>query len=200
MKGRYRRGGLLIALLIFLVSQSACSRLEIEERAFPLALWVAPAEQEGLYDFYFFFEEDDGEGSYTGNYTLAKAENYKKVYELYVKIGSGELDDTHMQAIILDEKIMQDENFLCDFFETFQTEQHFSWNTVLYLTEHTPEPETLEEDTDGRPGTYLKDVAEHAAERGEPSPTLGDLFIEWNNQEGNLQIPLLEENVLVVDY
>jgi hypothetical protein len=186
-----RRGGLLLVLLACLFSQSSCGSLEIEERAFPLALWIEPCGQEGLYEFSFFFEEDTGEGEYVGEHMSLKADNYKSAYELFAQKEPYELDDTHMQAILLGEKIMKDDGFLCDFLETFQTEQHFAWNTVLYLASDALETAKLVEATDGRPGSYLKDMAEHDSKAGRTSHTIGDLFVEWNNREGNLQLAVL---------
>ena len=52
--------GMAALLAVFL---TGCGQLEIEDRAFPLALAITPADQKGLYDFSFFFEEMDTEGS-----------------------------------------------------------------------------------------------------------------------------------------
>jgi hypothetical protein len=189
----------LVLLTLCLLCLTGCSRLEIEDRAFPLALLICPADEDGMYDFYFFFEEDSDESAYHQENTRIRARNYPQAYARFSTTRPSELDDTHMQVILLQQEIMQDFHFYCGFFTSFQTEQHFSWNTMIYLTDGSLDVEQLEQATGGRPGTYLRDMAEHDAGNTDAFPTLGDLFIEWNNGEGDLTIPLLGEHAPAVE-
>ena len=91
----------LLALLSVLLT--GCGQMEIEDRAFPLALAVTPADQEGLYDFSFFFEEMDTEGSslYHKEDAVVTAAGYPQAFTLFGRTQPAGLDDSHMQVILL---------------------------------------------------------------------------------------------------
>lgn len=183
----------LLALLS--VCLTGCGRLEIEDRAFPLALAVTPAQQSGLYEFSFFFEEMDTEGSslYHKEDAVVTAAGYPQAFTLFGRVQAAGLDDSHMQVILLSEKLLDDEDFLKSFYPYFLKEHHFSWNTMVYLLdEHSVAPEKLRESTGGRTGTYLRDMAQSDEQEKTASvPTLGDLYKEWNNRENILLLPVL---------
>ena len=186
----------LLALLSVLLT--GCGQMEIEDRAFPLALAVTPADQEGLYDFSFFFEEMDTEGSslYHKEDALVTAAGYPQAFTLFGRTQPAGLDDSHMQVILLSEKLLGDEQFLESFYQYFMKEHHFSWNTMVYLLdEHSIAPEDLKESTGGRTGTYLRDMAQSdEQEKTAGVPTLGDLYMEWNNHEKILLLPVLADD------
>ena len=187
--------GLLLLLAVFL---TGCGQLEIEDRAFPLALAVTASEQEGLYDFSFFFEEMDTEGSslYHKEDAVVTAAGYPQAFTLFGRTQPAGLDDSHMQVILLSEKLLDDDEFLESFYQYFMKENHFSWNTMVYLLdEHSIAPEDLKESTGGRIGTYLRDMAQSdEQEKTAGVPTLGDLYMEWNNHEKILLLPVLADN------
>ena len=184
--------GLLAFLSVLL---TGCGQMEIEDRAFPLALAVTPADQEGLYDFSFFFEEMDTEGSslYHKEDALVTAAGYPQAFTLFGRTQPAGLDDSHMQVILLSEKLLNDDEFQESFYPYFMKEHHFSWNTMVYLLdEHSIAPEDLKESTGGRTGTYLRDMAQSdEQEKTAGVPTLGDLYMEWNNHEKILLLPVL---------
>ncbi|MGN0344727.1 MAG: hypothetical protein ACI4EC_07180 [Lachnospiraceae bacterium] len=186
----------LLALLSVLLT--GCGQMEIEDRAFPLALAVTPADQEGSYDFSFFFEEMDTEGSslYHKEDALVTAAGYPQAFTLFGRTQPAGLDDSHMQVILLSEKLLGDEQFLESFYQYFMKEHHFSWNTMVYLLdEHSIAPEDLKESTGGRTGTYLRDMAQSdEQEKTAGVPTLGDLYMEWNNHEKILLLPVLADD------
>ena len=186
----------LLALLSVLLT--GCGQMEIEDRAFPLALAVTPADQEGLYDFSFFFEEMDTEGSslYHKEDAVVTAAGYPQAFTLFGRTQPAGLDDSHMQVILLSEKLLGDEQFLESFYQYFMKEHHFSWNTMVYLLdEHSIAPEDLKESTGGRTGTYLRDMAQSdEQEKTAGVPTLGDLYMEWNNHEKILLLPVLADD------
>ena len=187
--------GLLVLLSVLL---TGCGQLEIEDRAFPLALAITPAQQEGLYDFGFFFEEMDTEGSslYHKEDAVVTAAGYPQAFTLFGRTQPAGLDDSHMQVILLSEKLLGDEAFLESFYQYFMKEHHFSWNTMVYLLdEHSIAPEDLKESTGGRTGTYLRDMAQSdEQEKTAGVPTLGDLYKERNNRETILLLPVLAED------
>ena len=186
----------VLALLSVLLT--GCGQMEIEDRAFPLALAVTPADQEGLYDFSFFFEEMDTEGSslYHKEDAVVTAAGYPQAFTLFGRTQPAGLDDSHMQVILLSEKLLGDEQFLESFYQYFMKEHHFSWNTMVYLLdEHSIAPEDLKESTGGRTGTYLRDMAQSdEQEKTAGVPTLGDLYMEWNNHEKILLLPVLADD------
>ena len=187
--------GLLALLSVLLIG---CGQMEIEDRAFPLALAVAPAQQDGFYDFSFFFEEMDTEGSslYHKEDAVVTAAGYPQAFTLFGRTQPAGLDDSHMQVILLSDKLLSDEEFLESFYQYFMKEHHFSWNTMVYLLdEHSIAPEDLKESTGGRTGTYLRAMAESDEQEKTASvPTLGDLYMEWNNHEKILLLPVLADN------
>ena len=63
MRAGIKRIWMILVLLFGTALLSGCGQLEIEDRAFPLALAIAPAENEGSYEFSFFFEEMETDGS-----------------------------------------------------------------------------------------------------------------------------------------
>lgn len=198
MRAAGKRQGLFIALLLFFaIIQTGCGQLEIEDRAFPLALAVAPAEEPGLYEFSFFFEEMDTEGSslYHKEDAVVTAGGYPQAFSIFGRAQAAQLDDSHMQVILLSETLLRDEEFLESFYQYFMKEHHFSWNTMVYLLdEHSIAPEDLRESTGGRTGTYLRDMAQSDEQEKTVSvPTLGDLYKEWNNHEKILLLPVLAD-------
>lgn len=194
-KQTYIFTGLLMLLSVCL---TGCGQLEIEDRAFPLALAVTPAEQSGQYQFSFFFEETDTEGSslYHKEDACVTAAGYPQAFTLFGRAQPAGLDDSHMQVILLSEKLLGDESFLQSFYEYFMNDHHFSWNTMVYLLdEHSIAPEDLKKSTGGRTGTYLRDMAQSdEQEKTAGVPTLGDLYKEWNNHEKILLLPVLADH------
>ena len=187
--------GMAALLAVFL---TGCGQLEIEDRAFPLALAITPADQKGLYDFSFFFEEMDTEGSslYHKEDASVTAAGYPQAFTLFGRTQPAGLDDSHMQVILLSEKLLSDDEFQESFYPYFMKEHHFSWNTMVYLLgDHSIAPEDLKESTGGRTGTYLRAVAESDEQEKTASvPTLGDLYKEWNNHEKILLLPVLADD------
>lgn len=194
-KQTYLFAGFLILLSVCLCG---CGQLEIEDRAFPLALAVTPADQSGQYEFSFFFEEMDTEGSslYHKEDARVTAAGYPQAFTLFGRTQPAGLDDSHMQVILLSEKLLGDEQFLESFYQYFMKDHHFSWNTMVYLLdERSIAPEDLKESTGGRTGTYLRDMAQSdEQEKTAGVPTLGDLYKEWNNHEKILLLPVLADH------
>lgn len=186
---------LLVGLTAFL---TGCSQLQIEDRAFPLALAITPAKQSGCYEFSFFFEEMDTGGSslYHKEDAVVTAGGYPQAYTLFGRTQPAGLDDSHMQVLLLSEELLEDEEFLGSFYPYFLKEHHFSWNTMVYLLDKgSIAPEDLKESTGGRTGTYLRDMAQSdEQEKTAGVPTLGDLYMEWNNRESILLLPVLAES------
>lgn len=193
-KQTYRFAG----LLLLSVCLSGCGQLEIENRAFPLALAVTPADQSGQYEFSFFFEEMDTEGSslYHKEDASVTAAGYPQAFTLFGRTQPAGLDDSHMQVILLSERLLNDEPFLESFYQYFMKDHHFSWNTMVYLLdERSIAPEDLKESTGGRTGTYLRDMAQSdEQEKTAGVPTLGDLYKEWTNHERILLLPVLADH------
>ncbi|MBO5154459.1 MAG: hypothetical protein J6C00_08945 [Eubacterium sp.] len=187
-----------VLLLVIVVFLTGCGQLEIEDRAFPLALAITPTDQEGAYDFSFFFEEMDTEGSslYHKEDASVTAAGYPQAFTLFGRTQPAGLDDSHMQVILLSEKLLNDDEFLESFYPYFMKEHHFSWNTMVYLLDdHSIAPEDLKESTGGRTGTYLRAMAESDEQEKTASvPTLGDLYKERNNHEKILLLPVLADD------
>lgn len=198
MRAGNRQMPLTACVLLLVVFLTGCGQLEIEDRAFPLALAITPAQQEGLYDFSFFFEEMDMEGSslYHKEDAVVTASGYPQAYTLFGRVQAAGLDDSHMQVILLSEELLRDEEFLESFYQYFMKEHHFSWNTMVYLLDaHSVAPEDLKESTGGRTGTYLRHMAQSdEQEKTAGVPTLGDLYMEWNNREKILLLPVLADS------
>lgn len=199
MRAGKKRMRIFVSLLALLsVCLTGCGRLEIEDRAFPLALAITPAQQSGLYEFSFSFEEMDTEGSslYHKEDAVVTAAGYPQAYTLFGRSQPAGLDDSHMQVILLSDTLLRDEEFLDSFYQYFMKEHHFSWNTMVYLLdEHSIAPEALKESTGGRTGTYLRDMAQSdEQEKTSSVPTLGDLYMERNNHEKILLLPVLADD------
>lgn len=188
---------LLLIVSIFLVG---CGQLEIEDRAFPLALSVEPAKEDGLYEFSFFFEDTGtgGSGLYHREDAVVKASGYPEAFTLFGREQAAQLDDSHMKVVLLAQELLWDREFLEAFYGYFMKDDHFSWNTMVYLTDdESAKPEELKERTGGRLGTYLLDMAESdEQERTAAVPTLGDLYKEWYNQAEVLLLPILGKSAL----
>lgn len=186
----------LCGLLLFLACfQTGCGQLEIEDRAFPLALAVTSGKADWMYDFSFFFEEMDTGGSslYHKEDTVVTAAGYPQAFTLFGRVQAAGLDDSHMQVILLSQELLADEDFLESFYPYFLKEHHFSWNTMVYLLdENSVSPKELRESTGGKIGTYLRDMAQSdEQEKTAGVPTLGDLYMEWNNRDQVLLLPVL---------
>ncbi len=196
--GKKQMGTVAGLFLLASVCLGGCGQLEIEDRAFPLALAVTPAEQSGQYEFSFFFEEMDTEGSslYHKEDARVTAADYPQAFTLFGRTQPAGLDDSHMQVILLSKELLGDERFLESFYQYFMKDHHFSWNTMVYLLdERSIAPEDLKESTGGRTGTYLRDMAQSdEQEKTAGVPTLGDLYKEWNNHETILLLPVLADH------
>lgn len=189
-----------VALLFSLsVLLTGCGQLEIEDRAFPLALSVKPGD-DGLYEFSFFFEEvdTDGGGLYHMEDAVVKAAGYPQAFTLFGREQAAQLDDSHMKVVLLAQELLDDRAFLESFYGYFMKEDHFSWNTMVYLLDdESTEPGEMKEKTGGRLGTYLRNMAESdEQERTAAVPTLGELYKEWNNHTKVLLLPVLGESAL----
>lgn len=199
--GAFGERCLAVLLLILSVFMVGCGQLEIEDRAFPLALAVSPAE-DGLYEFSFFFEDVDssGEGLYHREDAVVTAAGYPQAFTIFGREQAAQLDDSHMKVVLLSEELLSDEAFLDSFYHYFIKEDHFSWNTMVYLIdENSEKPQKLKERTGGRIGTYLRDMAESDEQEKTASvPTLGDLYKEWNNHAKVLLLPVLGKSELPV--
>lgn len=196
--GKKRMCSVCVLLLLATGLCTGCGQLEIEDRAFPLALAVAPAEQENLYEFSFFFEEMETEGSslYHKEDAVVTAGGYPQAFTVFGRAQAAGLDDSHMQVILLAESLLRDTDFLESFYGYYIKEHHFSWNTMVYLLDDASiKPEELKESTGGRTGTYLRGMAESdEQEKTAGVPTLGDLYMEWNNRETILLLPVLSDS------
>ncbi len=199
-QGTFGERALAVLLLIVSIFLVGCGQLEIEERAFPLALSVKPSEETGMYDFSFFFEEvnTDGSSLYHREDAVVKAAGYSQAFTLFGREQAAQLDDSHMKVVLLDERLLWNRAFLESFYGYFMKDDHFSWNTMVYLlNDQSAKPEKLKERTGGRLGTYLRDMAESdEQERTAAVPTLGDLYKEWNNHAEVLLLPILGESEL----
>ena len=185
----------MLLLCVLLSFQCGCGQLEIENRAFPLALAIQPGKEKGMYDFSFFFEETGsaGSGLYYREDTVVEAEGYPQAFTMFGRAQAAQLDDSHMQAILMSEELLKDKEFLASFYQYFIKEHHFSWNTMVYLTDkNSLEISKLSKAAGGHPGMYLRDIAESDEQEKTASvPTLGDLYKEWNNHEKIMLLPVL---------
>lgn len=192
---RWIVGGLLAVCLCL----GGCGQLEIEERAFPLALAIAPADGQGDYAFTFFFEEMESAGSslYHKENIRVTADGYAQAYMTFGRAQAAQPDDSHMQVILLSEQLLDDQAFLDSFYSYAMKEHHFSWNTMVYLTTADASADAgLAEYTGGRPGSYLRDMAQSdEQEKTAGVPTLGDLYMEQHNREKVLLLPVLREEM-----
>lgn len=199
-QGTFGERVLAVLLLIVSIFLVGCGQLEIEDRAFPLALSVQPAKEEGLYEFSFFFEETgtEGAGLYHWEDAVVKASGYPEAFTLFGREQAAQLDDSHMKVVLLDQKLLSDRAFLESFYGYFMKDDHFSWNTMVYLLDdESAKPEEVKTRTGGRLGTYLRDMAESdEQERTAAVPTLGDLYKEWNNRTEVLLLPILGGSAL----
>lgn len=196
MTYRLRMAGVLIAALLCL---TGCGQLEIEERSFPLALAVTPAETQGSYDFTFFFEEMESAGSslYHKDNVTVTASGYAQAYTKFGRMQPASPDDSHMQVILMSEELLQEQAFLDSFYNYAMKQHHFSWNTMVYLMENdTLEEEKLADHTGEHPGSYFMAMARSdEQEKTAGVPTLGDLYMERQNCEKVLLLPVLGDEL-----
>lgn len=202
MKNRQWIAGILCVIGIWL---TGCGQLEIEERSFPLALAVGSGEDDGSYDFTFFFEEMESAGSslYHKENVKVTAGGYPQAYTIFGRTQAAQPDDSHMQVILLSEELLDEQEFLDSFYSYAMKEHHFSWNTMVYLTRAGAALETeLADHTGDHPGSYLRDMAQSdEQEKTAGVPTLGDLYMERQNREKVLLLPVLgSELPLHVDH
>lgn len=192
MKNRQWMAGILCAIGIGL---TGCGQLEIEERSFPLALAIEPGASDGSYDFTFFFEEMESAGSslYHKENVRVTAGGYPQAYTTFGRTQAAQPDDSHMQVILLSEELLDEQEFLGFFYSYAMKEHHFSWNTMVYLTVADEKlAAELAEHTGDRPGSYLRDMAQSdEQEKTSGVPTLGDLYMECQNREKILLLPVL---------
>ncbi len=184
--------GLLLAVSLCL---NGCGQLEIEKRSFPLALAIAPAAEQGSYDFTFFFEEMESAGNslYHKDNVTVTAAGYPQAYAIFGRSQAAQPDDSHMQVILLSEALAEDTEFLDSFYSYAMKEHHFSWNTIVYFTQaDSLDKKELADDTGDHPGTYLMDMAQSdEQEKNASVSTLGDLYMERQNREKVLLLPVL---------
>lgn len=193
---RNKRLAMLLCMAILCLT--GCGQLEIEERAFPLALCISPSEMEGMYDFFFYFEEMESAGSslYHKEDTVVQAGGYPQAYTMFGRVQAAQLDDSHMKVLLISEEFLEDAAAWESFLQYAMKEHHFSWNTMVYLfSAESDVPKQLSEGTGGRPASYLRAMAESDEQEKTASvPTLGDLYMERNNREKVLLLPMLAKS------
>lgn len=192
---RWKAAGLLLAVSMCL---NGCGQLEIEKRSFPLALAVSPAVGQDGYEFTFFFEEMESAGSslYQKDNVTLTAAGYPQAYAMFGRLQAAQPDDSHMQTILLSESLAGDTQFLGSFYRYAMKEHHFSWNTIVYFTQSDSlDKEELADATGGHPGSYLMNMAQSdEQEKNAGVPTLGDLYMEQQNREKVLLLPVLGDH------
>lgn len=203
---KYQKVLLSVVLLLSAALLGGCSRPQLEERAFPLALAVAPADRQGMYEFTFFFEDTAlaDAAMYHKENCCVTGTDYADAYDFFAGAQAAEPDDRHMQAVILSGRLLSDEDFLTEFVAYAVNAHHFSWNTRVYVldepmdegAEKAPDiadMQALAESAGDHVGTYLSDVAQNLKRQGAGSvPTIGALYQELYNREGGVNLPLLQ--------
>ncbi len=193
----------VLTVLLAAALLGGCGQPQLEERAFPLALAVAPSDEQGMYGFSFFFEDTAlaDAAMYHKDNCCVTGRDYADAYEFFSHAQAAEPDDRQMQAIILSERLLSDQEFLRDFISDAVTQHHFSWNTRIYLVGDGAggvDVQALSDGTGAHVGTYLSDIAENMERHGEGSvPTVGALYQELFDHEGELAVPLLQQGDIV---
>lgn len=201
-----RSRGLLSVLILSTFILGGCGQPELEERAFPLALAVAADEESGKFRFSFFFEETslaDAQMYHKENVCVT-ADSYAQALAWLDRAQPAGVDDRHLKVLLLTRELVQNRVFMREFCSYGMQEHHFSWNTYVYLTDAASvTDEGLVTCTGGRPGSYLRDLAEHMEKAGAGVvPTLGSLYQAQYDARRQPRLPLLvqKEQLFVQSY
>lgn len=200
-----RKYFLICSLFVLLVLLSGCTKRELEDRYFPLAMELHNTD--GAYRVEYAMpnmgeetgqvkggnsedekeKKDTKEESSAGNTVEEACKEYQEYVDKYMDTG-------HIKAIILGTEILKNPQYLKDTLEYFESHAVFARSTLIFAYEE-EEQESLVSLTASNQdslGTYLENLIMNNPNRKEEKKiTLGDLLGFWHNQEEKIKIPLI---------
>ena len=196
-KRKIKISSVLAAGVLFL---NGCAGVGPEKRAFPLALSVDA--EEGEYVVIYAMADlslmtgqgkdqgESGESQNTGS--VFRGQSFEEIQEQYDSSQEYMLDLGHVQALILGDGLLQDEEKRQELFEEIGGSTVIGRNLYLFRTE---KPELVMEQNGKEKdsvGEFLAGFYENQPGRTEHRPvTLEDFFYEWSNDGTVPELPRL---------
>lgn len=191
-----------IVLAVFLLCLSGCTKRELEDRYFPLAVEVHK-EEEGYRIEYALpnmgeetgqkkggekeseqEEKDTKEESATGKTIEEAAKAYGAYVDKYIDTG-------HIKAIILGPEMLEEPETRKEMLTYFENHPSFARSVSIFVYDDEGEESLVTKTASSVDslGTYLQDLIKNNPDKKEVGKTLGDLLNFWHNNEEKIIIP-----------
>lgn len=175
---------------------TGCSKHELENRSFPLAVGYEKTKEECRAVFHFpdlsAVANENADGVYT-TIEAREGADFFSIQKDYEKNSSKTLDFSHTKALVLSEGLLKDEKELQEFIDDTKHQELMARNTYLFVTD-VPMQElfSLDENLEKAFGTYLEELLESDEDyNNKQIMTLGKLYNERSNKQETLFIPVL---------
>lgn len=172
---------ILISILSVLLLTGCSDLVEVQNRAFVLAMGVSVSD--GQYEIIFANPEYGKDTKEKGNDSEKRIHSYKSSYlngieEKYNISSDKRLDYRHLEVIIFDKSIAEDADMLLRFTEYIKGNYEFSRNVILYYySGDASDIFEMDKKTGKSIGDYLKMLSDNNQKRNNLKPiTIGNLM------------------------
>ncbi|WP_044294155.1 hypothetical protein [Robinsoniella peoriensis] len=197
-----RKWFVTVVLMAIMLCLSGCTKRELEDRYFPLAVEVHK-EEEGYRIEYALpnmgeetgqkkggeeeseqEEKDTKEESAVGKTIEEAAKAYAAYVDKYI-------DSGHTKAIILGPEMLEDANTRKEMLTYFESHTSFARSISVFVYDDEGEESLVTKTASSIDslGTYLQDLIKNNPDKKGVGTTLGDLLNFWHNNEEEVTIP-----------
>ena len=171
-----KRGKVLGGAAALLLLLGGCTARELEERLFPAAVQLQ-LKGEKVQILYAWYEgnEPGGSAKDESSMTLLEGNSLKEILNTAEAYGEKYMDYSHVKAVILDEKLLEEEKTKEEILEWLTGDPAFSANLILYPMEASGLTlKKAQERSGGQAGTYLEDLYKNNKTFRRKGMTLGE--------------------------
>lgn len=167
---------------------TGCSTTELEERCFPMTVFIG--YEDGSFTYGAEFTKDGENGTSKG--TLAKNSNFSKAKSGYENRLNKEADYNHLKVFVIEEDLLEQKNAYEEMLEDLAQTEEFPRNTYVCVVDEVDDLFELQKNISQDIGTYVEEYLKKQEEKKNRLLTLGDLIDEKENHAMVLYLPYLE--------
>ena len=188
----FRREMLVLGGAVLLLT--GCSKIELEERCFPLLVVVDYESEQKEVSFCAGFPRSDNSGGSTGQTTelqvaTVMGEDFEESKERYEENLNKVADYNHLKVLVLGERLLEDKEAYDKMLEELAESEEFPRNTYVCVVSDTGALLEIDKKLPQDLGTYLEEFLNNHEEK--KLLTLGDLLDEKENRILELYAPYL---------
>lgn len=190
-----KKNCILVLIMGMMLSLTACSETELEERCFPLMAAAGYEDQRVTFCVGF---PRSGNSNDTGNTSIeiqvqtVKGKTFEKSKEEYESHLNKLADYNHLKVLVLEDDLLEEAKAYNEMLDYLAETESFPRNTYVCAVDDMEDLMELEKSLPQDLGTYLEEYLVNQEAKKERLLTLGDLIDEKENQEMVLYMPYLE--------